>query len=113
MQHARIYNKGDLIRNEDKECVAIAPVANGINDLLREVLSNEDEIRTFIQSKSEKDYNSRESENEDSEETLLMSMTELRSYKDFSNFKDDEAREYINTMQQFCTLTFELFMQKK
>lgn len=40
---------------------------------------------------------------------LLMTPDELRSFNGFEDLNDQLAREFISSMQQFCTLTLDVY----
>lgn len=47
------------------------------------------------------------------ENGLLMSVEELRTFDGYEHFSDEEARDYIFTMQQFYINTYELYRKEK
>lgn len=47
------------------------------------------------------------------ENGLLMSVEELRTFDGYEHFTDEEATEYIFTMQQFYISTYEEFKKEK
>ncbi|MBI2270283.1 MAG: hypothetical protein HYU69_07990 [Bacteroidetes bacterium] len=42
-----------------------------------------------------------------------LTIEELRSYKGFEHFSDSEASEYIDTMETFCIIAYELYKKEK
>ncbi len=48
-----------------------------------------------------------------SESALLMSVQELRAYKDFENISETEGASYLRSMQEYCMITHELYKQEK
>ncbi len=49
----------------------------------------------------------------ETEDGLLMSVEELRSFEGYEHFTDEEAKEYIFTMQQFYMIVYELYRKEK
>jgi hypothetical protein len=42
-----------------------------------------------------------------------LTIEELRKYQGFENFSDQEAGDYIIAMEQFCAITYELYIKAK
>ena len=113
MQPQNTFNRGNLTENQGKVRINVTPETSIVINTDKIVRGEENNGTTYVCIDKENAYVGREIATDKTEDTLLMSVKELKTYEGFENMNEAEAEEYIYTMQQFCTLTFELFKQEK